>query len=477
MDRIVVAIWKKHKLIGAWSFFLVASIAVSTYAATALFGEQFDKSLFLPGPSSAGHYQIEQRCELCHQAFGGIKQQGCVDCHGQELKEASDSHGLKKFRDPRNADSLQKIDALNCVTCHGEHDPGRTRKMGVTLAADFCVYCHRDVAKDRPTHRGLAFDTCAAGGCHKYHDNRALHEDFLLKHAHEPARLPRAELPARNFREVIGEISGYPRERYPLKALAQADADAKPPLKAGQAAMSDWLATSHAKAGVNCSACHLQKGAAGRTAWVEHPSHAVCGTCHDAEVQGFLGGRHGMRLAQKLEPMRPAMARLPMRDKAHDKTLGCTTCHGAHRFDTRRAAVESCLGCHDDRHSRAYKKSAHYALWQKELNGELPPGSGVSCATCHLPRIEYRTADDVKRILVQHNQNDTLRPNEKMIRPVCMNCHGLEFSINALADPGLIARNFQGRPGARVGSMEMAGQADARAQAQLQAKQGSTEVR
>jgi hypothetical protein len=429
------------------------------------------RSLFLPGKTTSGHYQIENACEVCHtSAFGGreVMQDACVKCHGAELKEAEDSHPKSKFTDPRNADVAAKLDAAYCVTCHVEHRPQITGPAGFTLPADTCRICHQGVAKDRPTHKGFKFDTCTSSGCHNFHDNRALYEDFLLKHAHEPDRLEKAQLPARDFLEKIPELSDYPSDAYPLKALSAADADAQAQLPSKPQVVADWLGTAHAQAGVNCSACHTHKDAAGKTAWVEHPPQEVCAVCHGHESQGFLAGKHGMRLAQHLDPMRPSMARLPMRAQAHDKTLGCTTCHGAHRFDTRRAAVESCLGCHDDGHSRAYKASSHYALWQRELKGELPRGSGVTCATCHLPRIDYRTPDYVKRVLVQHNQNDSLDPNDKMIRPACLNCHGLGFSLDALADPRLIANNFQGKPTVHIESIEMAEQADARAKASIE---------
>ena len=49
-----------------------------------------------------------------------------------------------------------------------------------------------------------------------------------------------------------------------------------------------------------------------------------------------------------------------------------------------------------------------------------------------------------------------LRPNDKMLRSVCMSCHGLGFSIDALADPEMTRRNFNGRPGRHVTSLEMA---------------------
>jgi hypothetical protein len=55
---------------------------------------------------------------------------------------------------------------------------------------------------------------------------------------------------------------------------------------------------------------------------------------------------------------------------------------------------------------------------------------------------------------VNHNQNDTLRPNEKMIRPVCMACHNLEFSIDALADKALIENNFSGQPSEHIPSID-----------------------
>ncbi|MCY3857067.1 MAG: ammonia-forming cytochrome c nitrite reductase subunit c552, partial [Rhodospirillales bacterium] len=101
--------------------------------------------------------------------------------------------------------------------------------------------------------------------------------------------------------------------------------------------------------------------------------------------------------------------------------------------------------------TRAYFGSPHHRLWQAELAGAAPPGAGVTCATCHLPRTEERG-----KFATDHNQNTTLRPNEKMIRPVCLDCHGLGFSLDALADVRLIERNFNGTPAVHVESIEWA---------------------
>jgi formate-dependent nitrite reductase cytochrome c552 subunit len=417
------------------------------------------RQALLPGKTSHGHYQIELACESCHvSAFGGREkvQESCERCHAQELKDAVDKHPRAKFTDPRNADRLEKLDATLCVTCHVEHRPEITGPMGVTLAADFCFHCHQDIAKDRPSHAGMAFDTCNSAGCHKFHDNRALYEDFLARHVGEPPLLGQASLPARNFREVAAGFPGYPSDRFPVEP--QTAPDAPPGLMKRPGVVGDWLATAHARSGVNCSGCHKAETQAGAS-WVKRPDHRTCAACHETEGKGFLAGKHGMRLAEGFTPMTPGQARQPMHAKARGEELTCVSCHGAHRFDTRQAAVEACIACHRDEHTAAYQRSAHYLLWKKELAGEAPMGSGVSCASCHLPRVEHRAPDSsARRMLVQHNQSDNLRPSEKMIRPVCMSCHGLGFSIDALADAALVAKNFTGRPGVHVKSLDMVGE-------------------
>ncbi len=88
-------------------------------------------------------------------------------------------------------------------------------------------------------------------------------------------------------------------------------------------------------------------------------------------------------------------ARLPMHADADPAmAIDCGSCHGEHNLDTVRAAVEA-------------------------------------CASCHMPKLEHR-----RQVRTTHNQNDNLRPNEKMIRTVCLDCHSLGFSLDALADAG-----------------------------------------
>lgn len=470
-------------------FCAVAAVAAGAAALAAMLvgGE---RDLLLVGATTDAHHQIEMACETCHTAppFSDAKaaqtalNKACRDCHEDELEAADDSHPRKTFRNPRMAAYWESLDARLCTTCHVEHRPEITRKGAVTVAMDFCVACHsegeQDVREARPSHAELEFESCASAGCHNYHDNRALYAEFLVRHADEPwlAAVPVHALSARlRSQAPPGDM-----------ALGLADAVAPADALADSSALADWAGSGHAAAGVNCAACHAPDVprdaplSAIEAQWVAEPALSVCKDCHKPQADTFVRGRHGMRqhplvaaprdpaktvigamlpetVAEWLaDPPYPAHmtvgeARLPMRDEAAHEVLDCGTCHRPHAVDIAAAAAEACMTCHDDTHSRAWTGSPHHALWLAELSGEAAPGTGVSCATCHMAKVKRRG-----QVVTNHNQNDTLRPNEKMIRSVCLDCHGLGFAIDALADDALVARNFRGRPAARIESIEWA---------------------
>ena len=463
-----------------------AAAGVTALAAMLVGGE---RNLLLIGATTDAHHQIEMACETCHTAppFSGAKaaqtalNKACRNCHEDELKAADDSHPRTTFRNPRMAAYWEPLDARLCTACHVEHRPEITRKGAVTVAMDFCVACHsegeQDVREARPSHAGLGFETCASSGCHNYHDNRALYAEFLVRHADEPwlAATPVHALSMRLRAQAPPGDTALRRE----DAVAPADA------LADRAALADWAGSGHAAAGVNCAACHAPDAPDDaplswiEARWVTTPALSVCMNCHESQADTFVRGRHGMRghplvapprdpaktaigaalpeavAAWLADPPHPAQmtvneARLPMRTDARD-ALDCGACHRPHAVDVAAAAAASCMTCHDDAHSRAYAGSPHHALWLAELSGEAEPGTGVSCATCHMAKAERRS-----RVMTSHNQNDTLRPSEKMIRSVCLDCHGLGFAIDALADAALVARNFRGRPEVRIESIEWA---------------------
>lgn len=427
MDDFLIWLWKNNKKIILWFFWVIIILSLGLYFYQRLTGN--DKTLFLPSQTSDGHYQIEMDCYACHdEKSDSIKQKACLDCH-KEKKRAdskSNSHRAKLFEDVEKADQLEKIRADQCVTCHQEHQLGIA---GFTQTVDICFLCHEDVASDTPSHKDLPFDECA--DCHNYHDNSVNYfERFIKKHLSEEAdTFEQSLLLKRNF-------STRYKKKHAAEPLHVSDRIAPASVDVNSA--QDWNESSHALTGVNCNACHLNKD----NQWNDQPDHSYCLECHKQEVKGFLSSRHGMRLKQDLSPMTTSLARLPMKNE--DLEMTCVACHKDHLFDTKSAAVESCLNCHNDQHSLAYKASQHYQLWLKE------DPRGASCATCHMPRIKKG-----KKVWVQHNQNDNLRPVQKMAKNVCIMCHGLGFSIDALNDQHLLDINFSPLPAKHIPLLEL----------------------
>lgn len=402
----------------------------------------------MPGDSTHGHHQIEMVCSACHTPSMGVKQDSCNECHAEELERMNDSHPVIKFKDPRNAPRLKKLDARYCITCHREHQSEITNSMAVTLPDDYCYYCHQEIGTERPSHEGFTFDSCATAGCHNFHDNTALYERFLANHLDEPDFKDVAQQLPRDFYHAANKNHGAP--------LSRERANMPSNVKHTEEILHDWSSTAHAAVGVNCTDCHNVKDeTSGVIQWTDHPGYQACQSCHKNETKGFLEGKHGMRLAAGLSPMKPNMARIPMRADAAHRELSCASCHSGHRFDTTYAAVNACLNCHNDEHSLAYKDSRHFQVFLEAQSGARPVDAAVSCATCHMPRVE-RSKFGESFTMVEHNQNATLRPNDKMIRSSCIQCHGLQFTLNSLSDEELIKRNFQGRPTVFNESLELA---------------------
>ncbi|MCA9139579.1 MAG: cytochrome c3 family protein [Planctomycetales bacterium] len=450
--------WLTHRL-GAsgqtpkWLAWATINLSIAAYFCVGLVAPaSIGKTRWLPGETSHGHYQIEMDCDACHDPSRNTKkptsadvmQDACIRCHGTQLQNARDTHPAKKFRDPTNAVLLEVLDAQNCLSCHQEHVPEQTTAMGLTMPKDYCWHCHQEIADSRPSHQGMAFDSCATAGCHNYHDNRALYEKYLDDHFGQPDHLDVTTLP---LRRSSSAGNGSTKK---VISLSIQDADYSPGQSFDTQLVNDWAETEHAAVGVNCTGCHRDDA---QSDWSDAVSMDRCARCHADQVDSFQTGKHGMRLSVGLPAMTPDQARLPMHaDQAHSK-LDCNACHAGHRFDSQFASMQACLRCHADNHSLAYQSSSHANLWRDEIAGSLPAGSGVSCATCHLPRLENESG-----VWVNHDQNANLRPNETMAREVCVHCHGLEYALSALADQKSIDACFADPPATRIKSVEMAHQ-------------------
>lgn len=178
-------------------FGLKTAIALTCIALVGWFGAAFaldNKQAFLPGETSVGHYLFETSCASCHEGFKPVSNETCMRCHEAEMAE--DKHGAAKFRDPRWAGELEKIEALTCTTCHNEHVHMFGR--GVHLQPDLCMACHQGIVEgDLKSHDGFTPDGCWTGGCHNYHDHGSISTGFLIENIDQPPMLPVQQLPVR----------------------------------------------------------------------------------------------------------------------------------------------------------------------------------------------------------------------------------------------------------------------------------------
>jgi hypothetical protein len=212
---------------------------------------------------------------------------------------------------------------------------------------------------------------------------------------------------------------------------------------------TQWQGSTHALADVNCSSCHQNEETKD---FVQAPGYESCQSCHEPETETFLLGKHGIRLQEGMSPLTPALARLPMHEDVGDRVLNCNTCHDVHALQTRTAAVDSCLTCHNDTHSQNYRNSPHATLFSDAGELPRPESTAVTCATCHLPR---QTVGETDAVFVNHNNTYTLLPRDRMVKDVCMNCHGLEHSYNSIFDDDLVEANFAQMPTQTMETFEL----------------------
>lgn len=208
-----------------------------------------------------------------------------------------------------------------------------------------------------------------------------------------------------------------------------------------------WQSSAHALAEVNCSSCHQNEET---KALIAKPTEESCRSCHEYSVETFLLGKHGVRILEGLSPLTPAMAHLPMKDSAKGKEMNCNTCHNVHSVNTAVAATDSCLSCHNDRHSLNYKDSPHATIVSNLQDLPRPNQNAVTCATCHLPR--ETQGDTVK---VNHNNTYNLLPRDRMVKDVCLNCHGLEHAYNSIFDDELVEVNFAHSPTLKLETFDL----------------------
>ncbi|MDH5477295.1 MAG: cytochrome c3 family protein [Nitrospinota bacterium] len=105
--------------------------------------------IFLDGPLSMKHKELEDDCESCHLPWQGVSEAKCMACHEEkkhfqlvhpEVKGLRDSPCTTCHSDPKHL-KVKDVDArATCVDCHREHK-GETNSLKLVKTEE-CVNCH-----------------------------------------------------------------------------------------------------------------------------------------------------------------------------------------------------------------------------------------------------------------------------------------------------------------------------------------------
>ena len=189
--------------------------------------------------------------------------------------------------------------------------------------------------------------------------------------------------------------------------------------------VSDWQISAHNREAVDCWACHGEDHrSASDVARAQIPTPATCETCHEAQVEQFMSGKHALAWAAMkamptahwqpmalMEGMKGCGGchKIGLKSEAEvaelKKTGGgfglasCDACHTRHTFSLQEARQpQACQTCHmgfDHPQWEMYSSSKHGVRHLLKQDGILPEtASAPTCQTCHMQEgdHEVRTA-------------------------------------------------------------------------------------
>ncbi|MDT8436130.1 MAG: multiheme c-type cytochrome [Gemmatimonadota bacterium] len=188
--------------------------------------------------------------------------------------------------------------------------------------------------------------------------------------------------------------------------------------------VSDWQASRHAAAGLDCAACHGTHTSAADIASLRMPGPELCGACHAERLEQFTAGKHAKAwVALQAMPTTHAMPvalnlglkgcggchKIGLKSEADLAALAeagagygrasCDACHTRHTFSAEEARQpEACQTCHmgfDHPQWEMWSSSKHGVRHALKRTGALPATAAApTCQTCHMPDgdHEVRTA-------------------------------------------------------------------------------------
>jgi hydroxylamine dehydrogenase len=231
------------------------------------------------------------------------------------------------------------------------------------------------------------------------------------------------------------------------------------------AAVAQWAASAHGRAGIGCDRCHgkdhqkIEKGEA-------RVDMKICGPCHQRALAEHQSSRHGMGLHSGWGCTRNLANRDPkeclfcheegstavksgvqcarfLKQSSAMGELGCNRCH---------SVENSCASCHTN-HGTELKivrdpascakchmgpDHPQWEMWQTSLHGTLygtlGAAGGPTCQTCHMPKGSH----DVSRGITMSSGGvpypaDKAKPARQEMISICSQCHASGLAARDLA--------------------------------------------
>jgi hydroxylamine dehydrogenase len=195
-----------------------------------------------------------------------------------------------------------------------------------------------------------------------------------------------------------------------------------------------WVNSKHAKAGVDCIACHKNHEEAKPKKSAVEPE--ACAKCHAERFEQFKKGRHYVSWDRMKEHPQYQALPDPLKkafcERCHNVQQKCNSCHTSHAFKAEEAREpESCKKCHSGLagpHDEMYASSHHGTVYASEKSLIRAP----TCASCHMHKgthnvsfgivhDSYGNAVDLKGRPLSKEEQEEIR--KEMIKGVCFQCH------------------------------------------------------
>lgn len=377
-------------------------------------------TLFLHAPLSSAHARLEADCQACHEPWNGATSEKCLSCHKRNL--AHDTHSKERLINPVKAKPVDRLKEASCIECHREHQP--VKASGYTGPEGLCAKCHPPESLPPGRHFSGEKGSCQKAGCHRYHTNITYRE---IAYGNRLRFLQTSK--------IIAKKEPAPYKKLDINELERMRKDSFYSVK--PAVTSRYEISRHSGGEATCGSCHKSENGSVELA----PKVTVCLPCHKTETKTFLNGAHGAA------------------ERSHNtgaffghetgERVTCGSCHDSHSLRLEDARIKACEKCHDSAHSKSYRGSGHYR-YLSDPTFASKKLTGVDCAGCHMPRLhETGGATD-------HNESLSVSTKERMARTVCVQCHGLYFSLSSLYNDIIVTSNFTYSPKSGTEQIEYA---------------------